>query len=62
MRGTRAKALRKQDPSRPNPGRLGGGNAKEGVRETSVGPHMWFKGRARAFRSRDRVVGRYAKR
>lgn len=28
MRGTVAKRLRKQDPTRPNPGRLGGGQAK----------------------------------
>lgn len=29
MRGKRAKALRKADPSRPNPGRKHGGKAKK---------------------------------
>lgn len=37
MRGSKAKEMRREDPSRPNPGRLGGGSTKETVKAGARG-------------------------
>ena len=43
MRGSKAKKLRREQVDRPNPGRVGGGQAKDAVREYTQTPEYKWK-------------------